>query len=89
MCGRCVGFGAVRSRTPDSIDPLREGSAAAAAAAAAGKTTFIELFAGIGGFRLGLEAVGWAPVFASELGLEEQLTYAANCHGEVSEGFGV
>jgi len=74
----------VRSLTPDQVDPLREGSAAAAAAAAAGKTTFIELFAGIGGFRLGLEAVGWAPVFASELGLEEQVTYTANCNGEVS-----
>jgi hypothetical protein len=80
---RCV----VSSLTPADVDPGAAGRAAAAAAAAAGKTSFIELFAGIGGFRLGLEALGWAPVFASELGLEEKLTYAANCSGgEVRRG---
>jgi DNA (cytosine-5)-methyltransferase 1 len=40
--------------------------------------TFIDLFAGIGGFRLGLESVGARCVFSSEWDRFAQLTYAAN-----------
>ena len=40
-----------------------------------------EVFAGIGGFRLGLEPLGGACVFASELCRKAQETYAANWPG--------
>lgn len=40
--------------------------------------TFIDLFAGIGGIRLGFEAVGGQCVFSSEWDTEAQKTYAAN-----------
>ena len=49
---------------------------------------FAELFAGIGGFRLGLEAVGGVCVFASELDISACDTYAANFgerpHGDIT-----
>jgi len=50
----------------------------AAAAAGEGKFRFIELFAGIGGFRLGLAALGGECVFSSELTREARDTYAVN-----------
>lgn len=40
--------------------------------------TFIDLFAGIGGFRLAFEAVGGSCVFASEWNKHSALTYAAH-----------
>jgi DNA (cytosine-5)-methyltransferase 1 len=40
--------------------------------------TFIELFAGIGGFRLGLEKLGCQCIFASEWNKFSQQTYQAN-----------
>jgi DNA-cytosine methyltransferase len=40
--------------------------------------TYVELFAGIGGFRLALDAIGGACVFASELCREARQTYHAN-----------
>jgi DNA (cytosine-5)-methyltransferase 1 len=43
-----------------------------------GRFTFIELFAGIGGFRLGLEAIGGQCVFASEIDREAKKTYTNN-----------
>ncbi|KAK3272738.1 hypothetical protein CYMTET_18980 [Cymbomonas tetramitiformis] len=78
----------MRGLRPGSSACLPEGrkdpadAGAAAAAAAGGAPTFIELFAGIGGFRIGLCALGWKPVFASELGVEERATYTANCGPE-------
>lgn len=42
-----------------------------------GKFTFIELFAGIGGFRIGLERLGGKCVFASEWDKHSQKTHAA------------
>lgn len=39
---------------------------------------FAELFAGIGGFRVGLDALGGHCVFASEIDHEARCTYAAN-----------
>lgn len=42
-----------------------------------GKFTFIDLFAGIGGFRLGLERLGGACMFTSEWDAHSQKTYAA------------
>ena len=47
--------------------------------------TFIDLFAGIGGFRKGFEAVGGKCVFTSEWDKYSQLTYLANfnCNHDV------
>jgi DNA (cytosine-5)-methyltransferase 1 len=47
--------------------------------------TFIDLFAGIGGIRLGVEAVGGRCVFSSEWDTKAQITYAAN-FGEMPAG---
>lgn len=43
-----------------------------------GSFTFIDLFAGIGGFRLGLQAVGGVCVFSSEWNAGAAEVYAAN-----------
>ena len=40
--------------------------------------SFIDLFAGIGGFRLALEDLGGTCVFTSEWDMHAQKTYAAN-----------
>ena len=47
--------------------------------------TFIDLFAGIGGFRLAMQAVGGACVFSSEWNESAQRTYFAN-YGEMPFG---
>lgn len=47
--------------------------------------TFCDLFAGIGGFRLGLEAVGGECVFTCEYDKYAQKTYQA-WHGDMPEG---
>lgn len=47
--------------------------------------TFIDLFAGIGGFRLALQALGGRCVFSSEWDKNAQKTYAAN-FGELPYG---
>ncbi len=47
--------------------------------------TFIDLFAGIGGTRLGFEAVGGKCVFTSEWDIQAQKTYFAN-FGELPHG---
>lgn len=46
---------------------------------------FIDLFAGIGGFRLGLQSVGGECVFTSEWDIHSQKTYKA-WFGEVPKG---
>lgn len=49
--------------------------------------TFVDLFAGIGGFRLGLQALGGHCLFSSEIDRFAQETYAANFgakpHGDI------
>lgn len=54
-----------------------------------GKFTFIDLFAGIGGFRLGLERLGGDCVFTSEWDPHSQKTYAAwydeYPHGDITK----
>jgi len=45
--------------------------------------SFIELFAGVGGFRVGLEAVGGRCVWACEQDSAARCTYAANHSGNV------
>ena len=62
-----------------------EGGGAGGRAGPPARFEFAELFAGIGGFRLGLEQVGGRAVFASELNHEARCTYARN-FGEVPEG---
>ena len=49
------------------------------------KFKFIDLFAGVGGMRLALEAAGGTCVFSSEWDIHAQKTYAAN-FGEVPKG---
>lgn len=53
------------------------------------KFTFIDLFAGIGGIRLGFESVGGSCVFSSEWDKAAQTTYAANFgekpHGDITK----
>jgi DNA (cytosine-5)-methyltransferase 1 len=46
---------------------------------------FIDLFAGIGGFRLAFESVGGVCVFSSEWDVHSQKTYFAN-HGDFPKG---
>ena len=48
--------------------------------------TFVELFAGIGGFRVACEALGGRCVFAAELNREARQTYEANfgCGGPLA-----
>lgn len=50
-----------------------------------GEFTFIDLFAGIGGFRLGMNSVGGRCVFSSEIDLNAQKTYHKN-FGETPYG---
>lgn len=47
--------------------------------------TFIDLFAGIGGFRLAFQAAGGRSVFSSEWDEYAQMTYKAN-YGEIPHG---
>jgi DNA (cytosine-5)-methyltransferase 1 len=54
-----------------------------------GEFTFIDLFAGIGGFRLGFEAAGGRCVFTSEWDRHAQVTYRMNhgtheLHGDIT-----
>ncbi len=48
--------------------------------------TFIDLFAGIGGMRLGFESAGGRCVFTSEWDAKAQWTYRANFGGEEVQG---
>ncbi len=50
-----------------------------------GKFTFIDLFAGIGGFRMAMQALGGKCVFSSEYDKYSQKTYRAN-YGEIPFG---
>lgn len=49
------------------------------------KFTFIDLFAGIGGFRIALQNLGGECVFSSEIDDNARISYAAN-YGEIPEG---
>src|SRR5690554_2391038 len=49
------------------------------------KAKFIDLFAGIGGFRIALESYGLECVYSSEWDKQAQLTYKEN-FGEVPNG---
>ncbi|MEM9544089.1 MAG: DNA cytosine methyltransferase, partial [Cyanobacteria bacterium P01_E01_bin.42] len=44
---------------------------------------FIDLFAGIGGFRLALDSLGCKCIFSSEWNKFSQQTYQANFAGEI------
>lgn len=50
-----------------------------------GKFTFIDLFAGIGGFRIAMQSLGGVCVFSSEWDEQAQKTYKAN-YGEIPFG---
>lgn len=54
-----------------------------------GKFTFIDLFAGVGGFRYALQSLGGKCVFTSEWDAAAQKTYAANFgdtpHGDITK----
>ena len=64
----------------------RAGPSAATISPAAPRFRFIELFAGIGGFRVALEALGGAAVFASEICPHARQTYAANFGEQLPSG---
>lgn len=76
----------------EAFDGLRScpgGASASACPAAhacpgAGPFRFVELFAGIGGFRVGLEALGGSCVFASELHPTAQAVYRENFRDEAA-----
>jgi DNA (cytosine-5)-methyltransferase 1 len=56
---------------------------------AQGLFTFVDLFAGIGGFRLGFQEAGGSCLFTSEWDRYAQTTYRANCgdhdiHGDIT-----
>ena len=53
---------------------------------AEGSFRFAELFAGLGGFRVALEALGGEAAFASEIDPHACSTYAANFGGDVPHG---
>ena len=89
----------VRLGSPDCMGPevfawYRQGGGArgapppptAAAAAAATTFLYVELFAGIGGFRAALDPLGGSCAFASELDADARRTYAANYGGDAPAG---
>lgn len=73
------GGGAVAAAAGEADGQQRGGRAAAAA------FTYSELFAGVGGFRVGLDALGGRSVFASELDAEAREVYRAN-FGDTPDG---
>ena len=44
------------------------------------KYTVAELFAGVGGFRLGLEKSGWDTIWANQWEPSTKVQYAADCY---------
>lgn len=46
------------------------------------KLTAVELFAGVGGFRLGLEQSGWETIWANQWEPSTKIQYAAECYLE-------
>lgn len=94
-----IGSGDVRWASGMRIAPSSSPAAAAAsgnappsldtAAPSSSSFTFIELFAGLGGFRLGLAALGGKCVFASEIDPLAAAAYARNfgddhLHGDIT-----
>ena len=57
------------------------------ASSGAGEFRFIDLFAGIGGLRLGFEAIGGKCVFTSEWDVHSQRTYRANFRDDDTHTF--
>ena len=45
-----------------------------------GELSFIELFAGVGGFRLGLEAAGWEHAWSNQWEPGSKVQYASSCY---------
>ncbi len=66
------------SPVPGGCDAAGRGSTAAPSAANSSAFRFVELFAGIGGFRIGMEAIGGRCVFASEICPDAVAVYHAN-----------
>ena len=71
-----------KRRHANIIDRCATGNVAPSAAASADYPafTFPELFAGIGGFRLGLEAIGGRCVFANNMDSYASSIYHTNFH---------
>lgn len=65
--------------TDHTVHHEREAETLPMDAPLSGAFTFLELFAGIGGFRVGLEAIGGRCVFASEIVLDTVAVYKKNC----------
>lgn len=64
------------------LDVLKEAAAKRTNPPATGEFRFIDLFAGIGGLRIGFEAIGGRCIFTSEWDAWSQKTYALNFPNE-------
>lgn len=67
-------------QSPIELDPKKKGKAKSKRKKPKKGYRFIDLFAGIGGMRLGFEAHGNTCVFSSEWDLHSQKTYEENFH---------
>ena len=56
------------------------GTSAALAGSAEANTRVVELFAGVGGFRLALEPSGWQTVWANQWEPSTKVQHAADCY---------
>jgi len=88
LFGRGLPLGLLAGHVRDTASP-RAAAADEDGAAAAPRFTFAEVFAGIGGFRVGLEGLGGRCVWASEINPFAARTYRTNfCRGGGSGGGG-
>lgn len=67
------------------LDPLEHSAPVAFPAPEDPRLTFIDLFAGVGGFRMAMQYVGGQCLFSSEWDINAQRTYLAN-YGELPHG---
>ena len=92
VCRRCGAAGHEPPQCPLNLPPPEDlgsfaaGLAAAARPASHGSFRYVELFAGIGGFRVALDVLGGRCVFASEIDRFARQSYEANHKGERPAG---
>src|SRR6476620_8974585 len=80
-CDKRADMTAIDALAIDSIPPMENGMSTTLwprGAAVPSEFRFVDLFAGIGGLRLGLEGAGGRCVYSIEIDRFAQATYAAN-----------